>query len=293
MTDQIYPDDVAAPRSRVVQSGEPEPVYLHWSPVVGGAFVASALSFVLLSFGTAIGLAVASPSASWRDTSAALAVLGGVWLLLSSTASFALGGYMAGRLRMPWRAASPDEVEFRDGIHGLLVWGLAIILAALLAFATAKAAPGRADLTTPTASTAEPLLAFELDRLFRSDRRPVDPANDTEMRSQAARIITAGLGHNGMSGDDRTYLIGLVGARTGLPQPEAEARVNQAISQSADAISRARHGAVILAFMIGASLLIGAGFAWVMAALGGRHRDGAIAPHFWRRWEVDRFFILR
>jgi hypothetical protein len=293
MTDQLHAGDVAGPRGAVVQSGGPDPIYVHWSPVVAGAVAASALSFVLVSFGTAIGLAVASPSASWRDTSTALAVLGGLWLLLTSIASFALGGYMAGRLRVPWRAAAPDEVEFRDGIHGLLVWGLSVILAALLAFATTRAAPGRADLTTPTASTAEPLLAFELDRLFRSDRRPVEPGNDGEMRAQAARIITAGLGHSGMSGDDRTYLIRLVEARTGLPQPDAEARVNQAISQSADAINRARHGAVILAFMIGASLLMGAAVAWVMAALGGQHRDAATAPHFWRRWEVDRFFIIR
>jgi hypothetical protein len=136
MTDQLYAGDVAAQRNEVVQSGGPDPVYVHWSPVVAGALVASALSFVLLSFGTAIGLAVASPSASWRDTSATLAVLGGLWLLMSSIASFTLGGYMAGRLRVPWRAASRDEVEFRDGIHGLLVWGLSVVLAALLAFVT-------------------------------------------------------------------------------------------------------------------------------------------------------------
>jgi hypothetical protein len=292
MTDQRYPADVAAPRGAVVPSASPEPVYLSWSPVVAGAFAASALSFVLLTFGTSIGLGVASPSATWRDTSATLAVLAGLWLLLTAIASFGLGGYMAGRLRVPWRSATPEEVDFRDGVHGLLVWGLAIILAALLAFATAKSTPAGADLTRPSASTAEQLLAFELDRLFRSDQRPVD-SGDAEMRAQAARIITAGLGHGGMSGDDRTYLIRLVEARTGLPQPDAEARVNQAVSQSADAIARARHGAVILAFMIGASLLIGAAVAWVMAVLGGQHRDGAAAPHFWRRWEVDRLFIIR
>jgi hypothetical protein len=78
-----------------------------------------------------------------------------------------------------------------------------------------------------------------------------------------------------------------------LPQPEAEARVNQAVSQSGDAISRARRGAVILAFMIAASLLLGAAVAWLTAALGGQHRDNAVAPHFWRRWEVDRLFLIR
>jgi hypothetical protein len=275
-----------------VRVAAPGPAYLRWNPILAGAIVAAALSFVLLSFGSAIGLAVASPSSSWRDTSSALALLGGLWLLLTSLASFGLGGYLAGRLRESWTLA-PDEIEFRDGIHGLLVWGLAIIVGALLALAGARTVAGRADLTTPTAATAEPLLAFELDRLFRSDRRPADPGNDSEIRVQAARIITTSLGHTGMAPDDRAYLIRLVEARAGMPPPEAEGRVNQAIRQASDAVSRARRGAVILGFMIAASLMLGAAMAWLAAAFGGQHRDGAVAHHFWRRWEVDKMFIIR
>jgi hypothetical protein len=96
-----------------------------------------------------------------------------------------------------------------------------------------------------------------------------------------------------MAPDDRTYLVRLVEARTGLAQPEAEGRVNMAVSQASEAISRARRGAVILAFMIAASLLLGAAVAWLAAAFGGQHRDGAVAHHFWRRWEVDRMFFIR
>jgi hypothetical protein len=273
--------------------GAADPAYLHWKPILAGAIVAAALSFVLISFGSAIGLAVASPSSSWRDTSSALALLGGLWLLLTSLASFGLGGYLAGRLRESWTAAVPDEVEFRDGIHGLLVWGLAIIIGAFLALGATRTVAGRADLTTLTASTAEPLLAFELDRLFRSDRKPADPANDPEMRAQAARIITTGLGHSRMAPDDRSYLVRLVETRTELSQPEAESRVNQVIAQASEAIARARHGAVILAFMVGASLMLGAAAAWLAAAAGGQHRDGAVAHPFWRRWEVDRVFFIR
>jgi hypothetical protein len=291
MIEQPHRGDLSAPARADLDV--PGPAYLHWTPIVAGAIAAAALSFVLLSFGSAIGLAVASPSSTWRDTSSVLVLLGGLWLLLSSLASFGLGGYLAGRLRAPRGAAVPDEVEFRDGIHGLLVWGLAIIIGAFLALAAGRAVPGRADLTTPTATTAEPLLAFELDRLFRSDRRPTDPGNDSEIRAQAARIITTGLGHTGMAPDDRAYLIRLVEARTGLPQAEAEGRVNQAVSQSSDAISKARRGSVILAFMIAASLMLGAAVAWLSAVFGGQHRDNAVAHHFWRRWEVDRLFIIR
>jgi hypothetical protein len=289
MTEQPQTDHLTANTDPAVTG----PAYLHWSPVLAGAIVAAAVSFVLLSFGSGIGLAVASPSSSWRDTSSALALLGGLWLLLTSLASFGLGGYLVGRLRESWSDTTADAVEFRDGIHGLLVWGLAIIIGAFLALSATRMVAGRADLTAPTAATAEPLLAFELDRLFRSDRTAAEPGNDPELRGQAARIITAGLGHTGMARDDRAYLIHLVEARTGLPHPDAESRVDQVIGQANDAIARARHGAVILAFMIAGSLMLGMAVAWLAAALGGQHRDGAVTHHFWRRWEVDRTFIIR
>jgi hypothetical protein len=291
MIEQPYRPDL--PGTALADVPAAGPIYLHWNPVLAGAIVTAALSFVLLSFGSAIGLSVMSPSSTWRDTSSALALLGGLWLLLTALASFGLGGYLAGRLRTPWSVAAPHEVEFRDGLHGLLVWGLAIIIGAVLAFSAARTVGGRGDLTNPTAATAEPLLALELDRLFRSDRRPAEPGSDTEIRAQAARIITAGLGHTGMVPDDRAYLIRLVAGRTGLSQPDAEGRVNQAIAQSSEAISGARRGAVILAFMIAASLMLGAAVAWLAAAFGGQHRDGAVAHHFWRRWEVDRMFFIR
>jgi hypothetical protein len=268
------------------------PTYLHWSAILAGAIVAAAVSFVLLSFGSGMGLAVASPSSSWRDTSSVLALLGGLWLLLTSLAAFGLGGYLAGRLRESW-STTPEEVEFRDGIHGLLVWGLAIIIGAFLALSATRMVAGRPDMTAPSAATAEPLLAFELDRLFRSDRTPADAGNDPELRAQAARIITAGLGHTGLAQDDRAYLAHLVQVRTGVPQPDAERRLDQVIGQANDAVARARHGAVILAFMIACSLMLGMAVAWLAAALGGQHRDGAVVHHFWRRWEVDRTFIIR
>src|ERR1700674_1496930 len=177
MVDQTYRADLSAPD----RADAPGPIYLRWTPVLAGAIVAAALSFVLLSFGSAIGLAVGSPSSSWRDTSSTLALLAGLWLLLTSLASFGLGGYLAGRLRAAWSVGVPHEVEFRDGVHGLLVWGLAILIGAFLAFAATRTVAPRADLTTPTASTAELLLAFELDRLFRSERGLADTGNDSEI----------------------------------------------------------------------------------------------------------------
>jgi len=269
-------------------------LYLGWTPIVAGAIVAAAVSSVLLTFGSAIGLAVVSPSATWRDTSSVLALLGGLWLLLTSLASFALGGYLAGALRPTVSAATPHEVEFRDGVHGLLLWGVPILIVAALTFAMPRTSSPRSDGAVPTASNAESFLALELDRLLRSDRTP-DAANvkDSDLRAQAARIIFSGLGRTGVTPDDRGYLVRAVMMRTGLAQPEAEARVDKAFAESKTAISRARRGVVILAFMIGASLMVGAAVAWLAAAAGGKHRDGSITHEFWHRWEVNRLFFVR
>lgn len=258
------------------------PMYISWGAVIAGAIAASALTFVLITFGAAIGLAIASPSATWRDTSVALALLSGLWLLLTAIASFALGGYLAGRLRATGESTTADEVELRDGIHGLLVWGLAILIGAALALGLARtaAAPATGNVLAPTASTAEPLLAFELDRLFRADRRAGE-AVEPDVRAQAAKIITTSLGHADMAAEDRAYLVRLVMARTGLAQPDAERRVTEVIAQARRAIRRARANAVILAFMAAASLLAGAAVAWFAAGFGGRHRDGEAVPAFW------------
>jgi hypothetical protein len=289
-------DDFARQRGETTppDANAVSPIYLHWGPSLAGAILAAAFSFVLLTFGGSLGLALASPSSSWRDASMALSLLSGLWLLLTSIASFGLGGYLAGRTRTPLNPHSRDEVEFRDGIHGLLVWGIAIIIGAILAFAATRTiSQGSAtEVTKPTASTAETLFALELDQLFRSDRKPTDNG-DPELRAQSARIISTALGHSNPTPEDRAYLVRLVEIRTGLAPAESEQRVSQVISRARDAVAKARHSAVIVAFMIAASLMVGAAVAWVAATAGGQHRDTPTTLHFWRRWEVDRMFFIR
>jgi hypothetical protein len=99
-----------------------------------------------------------------------------LWVLAVAMGSFALGAYVAGRTRAAWASATEDEVEFRDGLHGLLVWGLAIIVvvlldlgAAPLAAATLARGAGPTGPSRTIGSATEPFLALELDRLFRSN----------------------------------------------------------------------------------------------------------------------------
>src|SRR5690349_25122423 len=97
------------------------PRFVQWSPIVLGAFAATALSSVLLTFAVTIGLGVASASPTWRDASAALAILSGLYLIIQAVLSFGLGGYIAGHTRIPGAVgtAAIEETEHVDGAHGL------------------------------------------------------------------------------------------------------------------------------------------------------------------------------
>jgi hypothetical protein len=257
--------------------------FLQWTPVFAGALVASAVSLVLIAFGTAIGLGIVSSSPTWRDTSPALTMVSGLFLLLAALVSFGLGGYVAGRLRERWDpSARSDVVEFRDGTHGVVAWALAVVITGLVAaVSVASLASRTAPAATSSATTAgEPLIAFELDRLFRGDRRAVE-GDITYARAEAGRILLAATGRRGITADDRMYLARLVAARTGIAQPDAERRVEDAITAATTAVQKARRSAVILGFATAASLLAGAAAAWYAASTGGRHRDNVAAPTWW------------
>src|SRR5207248_3888223 len=112
-----------------------------------------------------------------------------------------------------------------------------------------------------TATTGEPLIAYELDRLFRAGQRPFE-GDLTYTRAEAGRLLLAATSRRGITPEDRTYLVRLVAGRTGIAQPDAERRVDDAIAGAATAVQRARRSAVILAFATAVSLLVGAAAAW-------------------------------
>lgn len=257
---------------------------IQWSAIIAGAIGASALAFVLHTFAGAIGVSISSTAPTWRDASVALVLLSGLYLILMALASYGFGGYLAARLRAPVAGATGDT-EFRDGMHGLIVWALATLLTGLIALATVQAvprlaAPSGAGNGPSTSVAGENLIAYDLDRLFRSDRRPQGvEGNMNYPRAEAARILLTASSHRGTQPDDRAYLIRLVTAMTGLAPPDAERRVDDVTARAKENISRARHTAVILGFMVGAAALIGAVAAWYAACVGGRLRDGRESLH--------------
>jgi hypothetical protein len=266
--------------------------YLNFGAIIGGAIAGAAVGAVLNGFGVAIGLAVSSTSPTWRDTSMALVLLTGLFLLFTSIVSSGIAGYIAARAAPVEGRDLDDEGEFRDGTNGLVAWALALLVAALLALAAAqlgaRATSSPSSTTAPNASAGENLLAFDLDRLFRSDAAA--EANIAYDRAQAARILLTANSHTGMTAPDHDYLVRLVARRTGLAPADAGRRVDEVVASSKDNVVRARRSAVVIAFMAAAAALIGAAVAWMAAGAGGRHREGAGTSHLWR-W--DRRLVPR
>jgi hypothetical protein len=249
--------------------------YVNWTPVVLGAVVAAAFSSILLAFG------VTSAAPTWRDASAALWLLSGLYLIVQAAISFGVGGYIAGRVLTGIVTLDPVEIEHHDGLDGLAAWALAVVLGALLAAMVGSVTmvrPNGSNATAAQTSAAEPLLSYEIDRVFRVAHRPanVDLAQE---RAEAGRILLTTSSHSGVSSEDRAYLVQLVSAMTDLTGPDAEQRVTTAIADAQAAIARSRRSSVILAFSLAAALLVGAAISWA-ACVGGRHRDGEPMP----RW---------
>jgi hypothetical protein len=272
---------VASPPAAVETGSTPSvrPSFISWSPIFSGAFVAAACFFIATAFATAIGLAVSSASPTWRDTSVGLVVLSGAWIVLTAIGSFALGGYIAGRTRSTW-AGTPDDVHFRDGIHGLVVWGVGSMLGVALAFGSASSIPH--SETTANLSTSEPtFLTYEIDRLFRSDAKP--GSVDQEARAEAGRLLQRGAGRTDLPPADHDYLTRLVSSRVGLPPNDAAQRVTQVLAESKAAASEARKSAIIIGFTLATALVAAAGAAWACSIIGGAHRDGDITPSMYFR----------
>jgi hypothetical protein len=266
-----------------------ETSYVDWSAIIAGIVFASAISLVMISFGSAIGLNFVDFNAREGAAPILIGIGAASWFLWVQISSFMAGGYLTGRLRRRNYDATEDESDMRDGAHGLLVWGGAMIVGAVLALSGIGAAASMAGNAAATATIAASNVAedeadladpnaYFVDTLFRSET----PSADTGIaRDEAGRIFAqAALGDGTVADEDRAYLTNVVAANTGLAPEEAQARVDQVIAnveaarqEAIEAARVARNTAIIAAFLLAASSLVSAIGAYWAAQKGGNHRD--------------------
>lgn len=271
--------------------------YVDWPAIIAGAVLATAISFILFTFGSAIGLGIVSPYRGSAVTPLAAIILSAVWVVFVAASSFMAGAYLTGRMRHRFFDADERESNARDGMHGLIVWGLAVLIGAALAAgslaslarAGSTVAAGAAAGAAGGAATNGPSGSFDLvtDALFRPTANATPPAptqegagpSRAETRDEVDRMLARGLARGEIAADDRKYVAQLVARETGMPEAEAEARVNTVIDKTIADAKRAadiaRKTAIMVACLTATTLLVcGVGAYWA-AVRGGDHRDNA------------------
>lgn len=283
----------------VASPGRAGTSYVEWGAVVAGALAASAISFVLLTAGAAIGLSLISPygGESYAKTAATMAVF---WSVAVPILAFLVGGYIAGRMRSAWPDASSEETQFRDGMHGLLVWSLGIVAAGVLAFlAAGTAAQSTAQVAAGAASNESTTLSPTIDTMFGATMPAPEAANpagtppgaapaigergtvpEADVRAMMARTLVAAAGAGQLTPAQKRTLGQVVAERTGVSQPEAERRVDQGFKDAMSALETARKAAVLTALVTATALLVGLLAAWYAAKNGGHHRDSNTPARF-------------
>ena len=291
--------------------------YVDWPAIIAGTVFASAISFVLLTFGSAIGLSLSSAYEGEGMSLAGFSIAAALWLLWVQLSGFMAGGYLTGRMRRRHFDATEHESDIRDGIHGLAVWGLGILLGAMVALSGVSAAVSTATSAIGSVAAGATVGAAAnvdtqvspydpaIDRLLRQSAAPVtsgaaasasegaqptsvQPGSDDANRAEIGRLLTTSLESGTLADADKSYLAQLVSARSSVNQAQAEKRVNdfwaeaQKVEQDARAAAdKARRTGVIAAFITAAALLVSAAGAYFGATLGGNHRDKQVVFSQW------------
>jgi polyhydroxyalkanoate synthesis regulator phasin len=295
--------------------------YVDWPAIFAGTLIATAISFVLITFGSALGLSLTSAYKGEGISLLGFAIAAALWLLWVQISSFFAGGYLTGRMRRRVGDATEHESDIRDGSHGLVVWALGLLIGAAIAYsgvsgalstaanAIGSAGGAAANAASNVAGQALDQNALLLDRLVRPANpgaAPNAPAGQQPGEAAAApqqagaerdalgRILMSAVSDEGMNDADRQYLIQTVAARAGIPPEEAQRRVDEIVQQAKDleakaraAAEHARKLAMLAAFITAASLFVSGAAAYYGATLGGNHRDRqTVFPDWSGRWRL-------
>lgn len=278
----------------VVAGGSNSRSYVDWPAIIAGAVLATAISFILFTFGSAVGLGLVSPYRAPALPGFATVLLSAVWVVFVAVSSFMAGAYLTGRMRQRFFDADERESNARDGMHGLIMWALAVLIGAVLA-AGSLASLARAGSTVAAGAAAGAAAgmqdgqggAFDLvtDALFRPAANATPPAPDPnaagpsrdQARDEVDRLLARGIARGEIATEDRSYIARLVARETGMAQAEAETRVNTVIDRTVEEAKRAadiaRKTTILIACLTATTLLVCAVGAFWAAVRGGDHRD--------------------
>jgi hypothetical protein len=241
--------------------------YVDWASILAGAVVAAAIGVVFAGFGAALGLSALSPQEGEGNGTLSL-ILTGLWALITILVSYGAGGYVAGRMRRRFEGATPDEVSARDAIHGMVVWGLGVLIGAWIAGnvigsaanavgnvvggaasavgsvvqGAGQAVGGAASAAADAATGGEggeggldltgfdPIQAVN-NRLLRGTGEQIAP-DAAERITPVVRDVIFGVARTGeLTDQDRELLVEEIAANSTFSEEEINGRIDQAVEQ--------------------------------------------------------------
>ena len=275
---------------------------ISWGAIFAGVVIAVAIQLVLGILGTGIGLTMVDPVEGTTPGAAGFGIGAGIYWLITTIVALGAGGYAAARV------AGVTE-RFDALIHGLVVWGVTLILTLYLltsavggiiggAFRTvgtvasaAGSTVGAVGSVAPQAAQAAGVDVKDVAGDVRQEASnylsdaPSDPAAMTPEQAQAeiARQLPA-LARGGQDGQRaESRIVDIVAAQRKIGRPEAQAQVTQAksdfqatkdeaIETAKSATDTAAGAAAGTSFVLVLALLIGAAAAAFGATAATRRR---------------------
>ena len=296
MQSRVHETSPAVVTGAVPEGGPALPPRVSWGAILAGGIVAIVIGLTLNVLGIAIGATTVDAQQGDTPSGQAFGIAGGLWLLVANLIGLAVGGYVAARL-----SGTADETD--SILHGLSVWGVGYLLAALLlgnviggtaatAFRGAASILGGAaqgagqavsSVAGQAAQAADPQrLAERAQSALRTGGDPAampSEARNAEIASLLTRRITQGE----LPQAARERLLSLIAAEYGIPREEAQARLQQAEGKMTQAMAEARQaareaadaaatGAAVAAYWAFAAMVLGAVAAVLGAHVGTRNR---------------------
>jgi hypothetical protein len=244
----------------------------HWGIAIAGAVAATATSFFLVTLGSGVGLALASPAHA--KSAGTFLTLGAIYFLAAQAFGFAVGGYLVGRLIGP-EVENTAEEEFRAAAHGFVMWALAVVAGLLLlGFASTMTGSAVAGAMTGAPDNSS---NYWVDTMFRPAPNTAQAEAD---KAEAERIVAM----NGptISDPDKMRLARLVSENAGLSMAASLQRVADSEAQMKKAADDARKAASMVALWTAFALLFGCIVA-VASAISARWMDDRITFGMARR----------
>ncbi|MEG3167215.1 hypothetical protein U1737_03290 [Sphingomonas sp. LB3N6] len=291
MTTNVTPGYVPADDARYAKTV----TRVSWGAIFAGVVIAIAVQLVLGILGTGIGLSLVDPVEGTTPGAAGFGIGAGIYWLITTVIALGAGGYAAARV-----AGVRDR--FDGLVHGLVVWGVTLILTLYLLTSAVGGIIGGAFRTVGSVASAAGTgigaaapKVTDVAGVDVTDVReeaaqylataPSDPAQMTPEQAQKEiaqelPALAAG-GQEGAQAESR--IVDIVAAQRKISRPEAQAQVtrakaqfvqtkNKAVATAKTATDKAAGAAAGTSFTLVIALLIGAAAAAFGATAATRRR---------------------